>query len=296
MVVSALEKANILVEALPYIKKFHNKIVVIKYGGHAMLNEKIKQAVMEDITLMKYVGIHPVLVHGGGPKINDMLNKLGIKSEFVSGMRITDEETMEVAEMVLTGKINKDIVSLINKFGGKAIGLSGKDGNLIEAKKKTAKVSGKDGEEISVDLGHVGEVTRVNTQILHTVIKQGFIPVVAPIGVGKKGESYNINADYVAGELAKALLANKLVLLTDVAGIFSDLYDKKSLISSLKSDDIPQLISKGVISGGMIPKVQCCMKALDGGVAKTHIIDGRKPHSLLLEIFTDEGIGTEVVH
>lgn len=295
MAINALKKANILVEALPYIRKFYNKIVVIKYGGHAMLSEKLKQAVMEDVTLLKYVGIHPVLVHGGGPKINDMLNKLGIKSEFVSGMRVTDDATMEVVEMVLTGKINKDIVSVINKLGGNAIGLSGKDGNLIEAKKKTAKIFEKKGEEILVDLGHVGEVTKINTQILYAIINQGFIPVIAPIGVGKKGESYNINADYVAGELANTLAADKLILLTDVEGIFSDLHNKKTLISSLKSEDVSQLISKGVISGGMIPKVKCCMKALEGGVTKAHIIDGRKPHTILLEIFTDEGIGTEIV-
>lgn len=295
MVISAFEKTNILVEALPYIKKFYGKIIVIKYGGHAMLNEELKEAVMKDIILMKFVGMHPVLVHGGGPKINEMLERLGKESKFVSGMRVTDEETMEIVEMVLTGKVNKDIVTLINQFGGKAIGLSGKDGNLIKAKKKTVTVPGENGEEVLVDLGHVGEVDKINAKILQIITGQEFIPVIAPIGVDDNGVSYNINADYVAGELAAALKADKLVLLTDVEGIFSDCSNKKSLISSLKSCDIPQLISQGVIAGGMIPKVQCCVRSLEAGVSKTHIIDGRKPHSLLLEIFTDEGIGTEVV-
>ncbi|WP_227764227.1 acetylglutamate kinase [Zhaonella formicivorans] len=295
MVLTALEKAGILVEALPYIKKFYGKTVVIKYGGHAMLNEELKKAVMQDVILMKFVGMNPVIVHGGGPEINTMLKRLGKKSEFVSGMRVTDAETMEVVEMVLVGKVNKDIVAGINRFGGKAVGLCGKDGQLIEAYKKLEKHLDENGEEVAIDLGFVGEVERINPQIIKTLVAQDYIPVIAPIGVGPEGESYNINADYVAGEIAAALQADKFVLLTDVEGIFENYEDKDSLISSLNINDVPALIKRGVISGGMIPKVQCCVKALNEGVEKAHIIDGRLPHSILLEIFTDQGIGTMVV-
>jgi len=282
--VTALEKAGILVEALPYIKKFHGKTIVIKYGGHAMLNQELKEAVMQDVILMKLVGMHPVLVHGGGPEINDMLKRLGIKSSFVQGLRVTDEETMAIVEMVLVGKVNKEIVALINHLGGKAVGFSGQDGNLIEAVKRSGEV----------DLGYVGDVKRINPEIIQTVIAQGYIPVIAPTGIGEDGKPYNINADYVAGELAAALKADKLILLTDVEGIFADYEDKTTLISSLHIDEVEGLIARGTIAGGMIPKVECCVRALKAGVAKTHIIDGRLPHSILLEIFTDEGIGTEV--
>lgn len=295
MVLTALEKAGILIEALPYIKKFHGKTIVIKYGGHAMLNEELKKAVIEDVILMKLVGMHPIIVHGGGPEINEMLGRLGIKSSFVQGMRVTDEETMSIVEMVLAGKVNKEIVALINHQGGKAVGFSGEDGKLIEAAKKKIKPApGANGEE-TIDLGFVGDVAKINTGIVLTVTSQGYIPVIAPTGIGVDGKTYNINADYVAGELAAALKADKLVLLTDVEGIFADYQDKSSLISSLKVEEVPELIEKEVIAGGMIPKVECCVNALKGGVTKTHIIDGRLPHSILLEVFTDEGIGTEVV-
>ena len=295
MVLTALEKAGILVEALPYIKEFYGKTVVIKYGGHAMQNEAIKKAVLQDVILMKFVGMNPVVVHGGGPEINHMLERLNIKSHFVSGLRITDAATMEIVEMVLVGKVNKDIVAGINRLGGKAVGLCGTDGNLIQARKKIEKSKDDKGQEITVDLGFVGEVERINPEIIHTVIDQGYIPVIAPIGVGSQGESYNINADYVAGEIAAALKADKFVLLTDVEGIFENYEEKDSLISSLKVEQVPALIERGVISGGMIPKVECCVRALSQGVERTHIIDGRLPHSILLEVFTDEGIGTMVV-
>ncbi|MHB1418820.1 MAG: acetylglutamate kinase [Bacillota bacterium] len=290
-----LEKTKILIEALPYIKKFYGKTVVIKYGGNAMINDDLKQAVMMDAILMKYVGMNPVIVHGGGPEITGMLKRLGKTSRFVNGLRVTDQEDMEIVEMVLVGKINKEIVARINQYGGKSIGLCGKDGQLIEARKQMARFKNNLGEEVMEDIGFVGEVSHINPEIITTVIAQGYIPVVAPVGVGPLGESYNINADYVAGELAIALRADKLVLLTDVEGIFEDFGNRDTLISSLAVSKVADLISQGIIDGGMIPKVQCCIQALEAGVAKTHIIDGRIPHSILLEIFTDEGIGTMVV-
>lgn len=291
-----LEKAAVLVEALPYIKKFQGKTVVIKYGGNAMVECELKKAVMQDIILMKFVGMNPVLVHGGGPDITNMMKRLNKKTEFVNGLRVTDKETMEIAEMVLVGKINKEIVSMINQLGGQATGLCGKDGSLIKAKKKLAAGKGDNGEEVFFDIGYVGEVEQVNPEILHTVMAKGYIPVVAPVGVGLDGESYNINADFVASSLAGALKADKLVLLTDVEGIFRDFNDKSSLISSLSRKMVDDFINQGIIDGGMIPKVQCCVEALNQGVAKTHIIDGRIPHAILLEIFTDKGIGTMVVN
>lgn len=290
--VTPIERANMLVETLPYIKEFYGKTIVIKYGGHAMINEDLKKAVMMDLVLMKFVGMHPVVVHGGGPEITALLNKLGKESQFINGLRVTDAETMEIVEMVLVGKVNKSIVSGINHHGGKAVGLSGKDGNLIEAKpQKVTSVNG-NGEKVSHDLGYVGEVERVNPGLVETLIHEGYIPVIAPTGTGQDGESYNINADYVAGALAQALKAYKLVLLTDVEGIKGS---RGELISSLDVEQVPKLIETGIISGGMIPKVECCVKALTGGVSRTHIIDGRIPHSTLLELFTDEGIGTMVV-
>ena len=282
---SALEKARVLVEALPYIKKFSGKTVVIKYGGHAMLNSELKQAVMTDLVLMKFVGINPVVVHGGGPDITGMLNRLGIESQFIGGLRVTDSSTMEVVEMVL-GKLNKEIVSLINQLGGRGIGLSGKDANLIMAAKKL----GKD----QADIGFVGEVENINPQLLKTVIEEGYIPVISPVGVGLEGETYNINADTAAGALAKTLQADKLIILTDVEGILADRNDKESLLSTIQTEEIPCLIERGIIQGGMIPKVECCVKAIQGGVNTTHILDGRVPHSILLEVFTDKGIGTMV--
>lgn len=290
-----LEKANVLIEALPYIRKFHGKTIVIKYGGNAMINDELKKAVMNDVILMKLVGMNPVLVHGGGPEITQLLKRLDIKSSFVNGLRVTDAATMEVVEMVLVGKVNKEIVAQINQLGGKAVGLSGKDGEMILARKQYAIISDENGNEIEADIGSVGEVERINTGIIETIMNtNGYIPVIAPIGAGAAGETYNINADYVAGEIAAALGAEKLVLLTDVEGILSDVNDKFSIISVLKTSEVDGFINKGIIAGGMIPKVRCCVKALEAGVKRTHIIDGRVPHSILLEIFTDEGIGTMV--
>ncbi|MCS5695305.1 acetylglutamate kinase [Desulfofundulus thermocisternus] len=292
---SAQEKAAILVEALPYIKKFYGKTVVIKYGGHAMTDCGLKMAVLTDVVLMKYVGMHPVVVHGGGPEITAMLQKLGIESRFVSGLRVTDEETMEIVEMVLAGKLNKEIVSLINRIGGKAVGLSGKDACLLQAVKMPGKVYQPDGKVEMVDIGCVGQVKKVNPAIVQTLIHEGYIPVVAPVAVGPEGESYNVNADTVAGELAAALGADKLIILTDVEGILEDRENRDSLLSVIRADDVPDLIARGVIDGGMIPKVECCTRALYGGVNTTHILDGRVAHSILLEVFTDKGIGTMVV-
>ncbi len=292
MVLTPLEKAAILVEALPYIRKFSGQTVVIKYGGRAMLSEELKQGVIADCILLKLVGIHPVIVHGGGNAIEQMLKRLGKDWQFVRGQRVTDEETMEIVEMVLAGRVNKEIVNLISRLGGRGIGLSGKDANLIEARKQVPPAE--PGEE-PVDLGFVGEITRVNPEIIETVRGEGYIPVVAPIGVGQDGETYNINADYVAGEMAAALKANKLVLLTDVEGILEDRHDPGSLISVIRTGDVPDYIERGIIAGGMIPKVECCVRALSQGVGRTHIIDGRTLHSILLEVFTDKGVGTMVV-
>lgn len=290
----SLETAAVLIETLPYMQNFYGKTVVIKYGGNAMINSELKNSVIQDITLLKYVGMRPIVVHGGGPEITSVLNKLGKKTEFVSGLRVTDEETVSIAEMVLVGKINTEIVNLLNRQGSKAVGLSGKDADLIRAKKHFAEVH-ENGRVNMVDIGFVGEVESINTDILNTLIDSGYIPVIAPIGVGKNGESYNINADYVAGEVAGALGAEKLLMLTDVEGIYRDYQDKSSFISSLSLEDAQQMIAEGCIGGGMIPKVETCIKALQGGTAKTHIIDGRQPHSILLEIFTSQGIGTQVV-
>ncbi len=288
-----VEKANILIESLPYIRKFSGKTFVIKYGGAAMVDEKLKDAFAQDIVLLNFIGIKPVIVHGGGPKINSIMEKMGKKPTFIQGQRVTDEETVDIVEMVLGGLINKQIVSLINNHGGLAIGLSGKDGNLIKAKKKVIrKLSPETGVPEIIDLGLVGEVEKINPRVLDTIDESGFIPVIAPISAGKKSDTLNINADYVAGEIASALKAEKLILLTDTEGIL----DKKNqLISTLNSKKIKSLVTNGTITGGMLPKVQSCQNAISNKVGKTHIIDGRTPHALLLEIFTEEGIGTEIV-
>jgi acetylglutamate kinase len=288
------DKAAVLIEALPYIQEFYGKTIVVKYGGNAMVSEDLKEKVIQDITLMKYVGMRPVIVHGGGPDITDFLKKIGKKSEFVSGLRVTDEETVQIAEMVLVGKINTEIVSLLNHRGVRAVGLSGKDAELILAHKKLATVH-ENGNSREVDIGYVGEVEKINVDILNDLLDQDYIPVIAPIGVGVGRESYNINADYVAAEVAGALQAEKLILLTDIEGIYRDYKDKSTFISTLKQAEAKEMISQGAIAGGMIPKVEACLRALEAGAGKTHIIDGRLDHSLILEVFTSQGIGSEVV-
>jgi len=284
-----IKKAEILIEALPYIQKLYGKTVVIKYGGNAMINDKLKYSVMEDITLLKYIGMNPIIVHGGGPDITSALKKFGIESEFVNGLRVTDAATMEVAQMVLMGKTNKEIVALLNKQGGKAIGICGIDGNLIECEQYKTTINGKE-----TDLGFVGKITKINSKMLEIMAQDEYIPVVAPIGVGKDGHSYNINADTVAGEIAAALKAEKLILLTDVEGVKLS-GDSDQILHALTAREVYELIDKGVISGGMIPKVLACLDALEKGVGRTHIIDGRIPHCLLLEIFTYKGIGTMIM-
>ncbi|TLM97800.1 acetylglutamate kinase, partial [bacterium] len=280
-----------LQEALPSIREFFNKVAVIKYGGHAMTAEDLKESFARDVVLLKYIGINPVIVHGGGPQINEMLKRLDIKSDFVDGMRVTDEATMEVVEMVLGGKINKEIVSLIGLYGGKAAGLTGKDGGLIKARKLYLEKKKENGEIQKIDIGAVGEVEEVNAGVIEALDNGGFIPAIAPIGVDGLGKTYNINADLVAGSVAGALKAEKLVLMTDVAGILDV---NKNLIPSIKRQEVEGLIASGVIGGGMIPKVRCAVDAIDSGVKKVHIIDGRIRHAVLLEIFTKGGVGTEI--
>jgi len=293
-VISANERAKILVEALPYIQEFHGKTIVIKYGGNAMINDELKQFVMEDVALMKYVGIKVVIVHGGGPEITGFLKKIGKESLFVSGLRVTDEETVEIAEMVLDGKINSEIVTLLNRKGLRAVGLSGKDANLICAEKKLATIY-EQGEKTKVDIGYVGKSKQINIQIVTDLINAGYVPVIAPIGVGEDGKSYNINADYVAADISGALNAEKLLLLTDTEGVYKNFEDKSSFISTLRAEEAKKLIKEGIISGGMVPKVESCLRAIEKGANKAYIIDGRQPHSIILELFTDSGIGTEVV-
>src|SRR4030095_14087704 len=288
-----IQQANVLIEALPYLQQFYGKTIVVKYGGHAMTDEALRHSFARDIVLLKYVGMHPVVVHGGGPQIGDTMQRLGLKPQFVAGLRVTDAETMDVVEMVLGGKLNKEIVATINLHGGQAVGLSGKDANLIVATKKQLYRSlTPGGPPELVDIGQVGEVKTINTAIIDVLWSQGFIPVISPTGVGEQGESYNINADTVAGDIAAALQAEKLLFLTDVAGILDR--DKK-LLPTLNPDEIRTLKHDGVIDGGMLPKVDACLHALTHGVAKTHIIDGRVPHAVLLELFTDRGVGTEIV-
>jgi len=290
---NSMERADILLEALPYIKRFYNKTIVIKYGGHAMVDDELKDKFAQDVVMMKYIGINPVIVHGGGPQIGTLLKKLGKESKFIQGMRVTDEETMNIVEMVLVGTVNKEIVGLINRHGGNAVGLSGKDGNLIKAEKyylSEDKVKNTPPEII--DIGLVGKVKVINSELIVSLSQNSFIPVIAPTGIGDAGETYNINADIVAGEVAAALQAEKLLLLTDVPGVLDK---NKQLINTMTNKEALKLIDDGIVEGGMFPKIKCCMKALKGGVKKTHIIDGRLKHAILLEIFTDKGIGTEIV-
>ncbi len=288
-----LSKARVLIEALPYLREFNGKTVVIKYGGHAMVDEELKKNFALDVILLKYIGINPVIIHGGGPQINEFLKKMQITSSYVQGMRVTDGATMDVVEMVLVGKVNKEIVGQINHCGGRAVGLSGRDGDLVQAKKM--KVLGKPETENAppelIDLGRVGEVTRINPDILDTLDAKDFIPVIAPVGVGEDGQAYNINADLVAGAVAAELKAAKLILLTDVEGVKDS---QGGLLSSIPLNSIEPLIADGTIKGGMIPKLRCCASAINGGVNKAHIIDGRQEHAILLEVFTDQGIGTEI--
>lgn len=279
------ERAEILVHALPYIQKYRGKIIVIKYGGNAMISDELKETVINDIILMKCVGIQPVVVHGGGPAISDLLKRLNHKSEFINGLRYTDDVTIDVVQMVLGGKVNKDLVSLIEKFGGKALGLCGMDGSLIKAKKL----------EGDNDLGYVGEITKVNTDILKTAMNSGYIPVVGSVALGEDNDKpYNINADTCASKIASALKAEELILLTDVPGVMKDPKDPSSLIPSLRLHQIPKLCLEGVIKGGMIPKIDCCVEAVRMGVERSIILDGRIPHSILLELFTPEGAGTMI--
>jgi acetylglutamate kinase len=287
---TAAERAQILAEALPYIQRFQDKTIVIKYGGNAMVDEDLKRGFARDVVLMKLVGMNPVVVHGGGPQIGKLLERMGKESKFVQGMRVTDSETMDVVEMVLGGLVNKEIVSLINQHGGKAVGLSGKDGGLIRARKLTLKAG--DGENMPseiVDIGHVGEVDSIDPELVALLDTRDFIPVVAPIGVGADGQAYNINADIVAGKLAITLGAEKLILLTNTEGVLDD---KGKLMTGLSARDVDRLITDDVIKGGMLPKVACALDAVKSGVRSAHIIDGRVPHALLLEIFTDLGVGT----
>ncbi|MEE9149286.1 MAG: acetylglutamate kinase [Candidatus Tectomicrobia bacterium] len=287
------QQAQVLIEALPYIQQFFGKTIVVKYGGHAMTDEALRHSFARDIVLLKYVGMHPVVVHGGGPQIGEAMQRLGIASTFVDGLRVTDAAAMDVVDMVLGGKLNQDIVATLNLHGGQAVGLSGKDANLIQATKKYLyRQSTPDAAPEPVDIGQVGEVTAVNTAIIHVLEAEGFIPVIAPIGVGSQGESYNINADTATGEIAAALKAEKVLFLTDVDGILDR---SGKLLPTLHAEAIETLKDAGVIDGGMLPKVDACLHALAHGVCKTHIIDGRVPHAVLLELFTDRGVGTEII-
>jgi acetylglutamate kinase len=287
-----IEKANVLLEALPWIKEFYGKTIVIKYGGNAMVEERLKESFAQDIILLKYIGLNPVVVHGGGPQIAQVMDQMGLKSNFIQGMRVTDSATMDVVEMVLVGRVNKEIVGNINRHGGKAVGLSGKDGNLITARKMEMTATNPDSltPEI-IDIGMVGEVESITPDIIGALEENGFIPVIAPVGIGRNGETFNINADLVAGKIAGALQAEKLILLTDIEGI----KDKQGeLLSTIDYKQVASLIADETLSGGMIPKATCCVDAITEGVTKTHIVDGRLEHACLLEIFTDQGIGTAI--
>ena len=280
--ITNLQRAQIITQALPYIQKYHNKIIVVKYGGNAMISEELKLQVMEDLVLLTLIGIKPVLVHGGGPEISDMLKKVGKQSEFVDGLRVTDKETAEIVQMVLAGKINKQLVNLLGEFGGNAVGISGIDGHLIEARVKDER------------LGFVGEITKVNVQPILDLIEKEYIPVVSTVGCDKEGNVYNINADTAASYIAGAMKAERLITMTDIPGILRDVNDPDSIIKRVTTDEARQLFADGVISGGMIPKVECCIEAIEKGVRRVTILDGRVPHALLLELLTDEGAGTLV--
>jgi acetylglutamate kinase len=287
-----IHKAAVLHEALPYIRRFHDRTFVVKYGGHAMIDHELKESFARDVCLLRYVGIRVVVVHGGGPQINSTLKRLGIESKFSGGLRVTDDATMDVVEMVLGGAINQDIVGNICKFGGRALGLSGKDDQFMRAERADPiRAQADDGTMVDVDLGRVGEISRVSIGLLEKLVSEGFIPVISPIAAGPDGEALNVNADTAAGAVAGALRAAKFVLMTDVEGVLDS---KKQLIPSLRAGDIERLIADGTIVGGMIPKVRCALEAVDGGVEKVHIIDGRRRHALLLEIFTDQGVGSEI--
>ena len=292
-----MKDVNILIEALPYIKKFYNKKIMIKYGGHAMIDKEAMASTARDTVLLKYVGIEPLVVHGGGPEISRSMDKMGKEPQFIQGLRVTDEETMEIIKMVLVGKISTDIVSQICLNDGKGVGVSGKDAGLIQARKKPVSTvtDNETGKEEIVDLGLVGEVEKVNSEILELYAENDFIPVISPIGINMDdGTTLNLNADTVAGEIASELNAQKLIILTDVPGVLRDPSDPTSLIQRIKIDEVPGLIEEGIITGGMIPKIETCVKAIENGVQSAHILDGRKDHSLLLEIFTDNGIGTMI--
>ena len=283
MVLSNADRAEVLIRALPYIQKYSNKIIVVKYGGNAMINEDLKKAVMGDLVLLSLIGIKVVLVHGGGPEINDMLKRVGKKSEFVNGLRVTDEETVDIVQMVLAGKVNKSLVNLLQNTGGKAIGLCGADGHLIEAK------------QLDPQLGYVGEITKVDTTPITDLLEKGYIPVVSTVGCDSEGNVYNINADTAAARIAGELKAESLISMTDIAGILRDKDDVNTLIPKILASEAPQLMREGIISGGMIPKVECCIEAIRRGVKKVFIFDGRVPHSIIIETLTDEGIGTMFV-
>ena len=283
MDINNTQRAEILSHALPYIQKYQNKVVVVKYGGNAMLNEELKQAVMHDVVLLSLVGVKLVLVHGGGPEINDMLTKIGKKSVKVRGLRVTDEETVDIVQMVLAGKVNKSLVNLIHLAGGKAIGLSGMDGHMIEAK------------TMDPELGFVGEVTKINPEPIYDVLEKGYIPVISTVGCDNEGNVYNINADTVAAAIAGAMKAESLISMTDIAGLLMDKDDESTLIKKVFVSDVPKLVKNGIISGGMIPKIECCVESIRQGAKKVFIIDGRIPHSILVEMLTDEGIGTMFV-
>ena len=284
MSISNMDKAQILIQALPYIQRYYNKVVVIKYGGNAMVNEELKEAVMSDLVLLSLVGIKVVLVHGGGPEINEMLRKIGKESKFIGGLRYTDKETAQIVQMVLAGKVNKDLVNLLNQHKGQAIGLCGMDGGMIRVKKL-------EGEQ---DLGYVGEITQVDTRPITEALQSGYIPVIATVGVDENGETYNINADTAAARIAAELHAENVILMTDIRGLLRDKDDESTLIPHVNVSDVPHLVNQGIISGGMIPKIECCVESVRRGVHKAVIIDGRIPHSILIEILSDEGIGTMI--
>ncbi len=290
----SIPKAEVLIEALPYMQSFSGKYFVIKYGGQAMVSPELMESVILDMVLLKYIGIKPVLVHGGGKEVSQVMSKLGKEPHFVNGLRVTDDETMEIVEMVLSGKINKQVVSLFHQRGGKAVGLSGRDGEIIQARRKEPEQVNGDPEGEKIDLGRVGEIIQINPSLIHTLSDSGYIPVISSVGSGLNGESLNINADHAAGEVAVSIKAEKLIVLTDVDGIYRETEGQQQFISSISRREIRAMIMNGEIKGGMIPKVESCLMGLDGGVRRTHIVDGRVSHSLILEIFTDAGIGTMV--